>query len=61
MCLVSMVKQMSEADFEVAGVDLLWPRLGSAVLLVILLITWLRKGSKLVPELSTKAVLITGT
>ena len=61
MCLVSMVKQMSEADFEVAGVDPLWLRLGSAVLLVILLITWLRKGSKLVPELSTKAVLITGT
>ena len=61
MCLVSTVTKMSEADFEVAGVDPLWPLLGFAVLLVILLITWLRKGSKLVPELSTKAVLITGT
>ena len=60
MCLVSTVTQMSEADFEVAVVDPLWLLLGSAVLLVIPLISWLRKGSKLVPELSTKAVLITG-
>ena len=52
---------MSEADFEVAGVEALWLTLGSAVLLIILLLTLLRKGSKLVPELSTKAVLITGT
>jgi len=52
---------MSEADFEVAGVEALWPTLGSVVLLTILLITWLRKGSTLLPELSTKAVLITGT
>jgi NAD(P)-dependent dehydrogenase (short-subunit alcohol dehydrogenase family) len=51
---------MSEADFEVAGVEALWPTLGSVVLLTILLITWLRKGSTLLPELSTKAVLITG-
>jgi hypothetical protein len=52
---------MSEADFQVAGFEVLWLPLGSAMLLIILLITWLRKGSKLVPELSTKAVLITGT
>ena len=52
---------MSESDFEVASVEALWLPLGSAMLLIILLITWLRKGSKLVPELSTKAVLITGT
>jgi len=52
---------MSEADFEVAGFETLWLPLGSAVLLIILLILWLRKGSKLVPDLSTKAVLITGT
>jgi hypothetical protein len=52
---------MSEVDIEVAGVDPLCLWLGSAMLLVILLVTWLRKDSKLVPELSTKAVLITGT
>jgi hypothetical protein len=52
---------MAEAGFEVAGIEGLWLPLGSAVLLIVLLITWLRKGSKLVPELSTKAVLITGT
>jgi K+ transporter len=51
---------MSEAD-EVACVEGLWLPLGSAMLIVILLITWLKKGSILVPELSTKAVLITGT
>jgi hypothetical protein len=51
---------MSEAGFEVAGVEGLWLPLGSAVL-IILLITWLRKGCKLIPELNTKAVLITGT
>jgi hypothetical protein len=52
---------MSQADLEVAAVDALWLRVGLAILLIILLITWLRKGSKLLPELSTKAVLITGT
>jgi len=52
---------MSEADIEVAGFEMFWLPLGSAVLLIILLILWLRKGSKLVPDLSTKAVLITGT
>lgn len=51
---------MSQADLEVAAVDALWLRVGLAILLIILLITWLRKGSKLLPELSTKAVLITG-
>jgi hypothetical protein len=52
---------MAEEGFEVAGIEGLWLSLGSAALLIVLLITWLRKGSKLVPELSTKAVLITGT
>jgi len=52
---------MSETDVDVAVVEGLWVPLGSAVLLMILLITWLRKGSKFVPELSTKSVLITGT
>jgi hypothetical protein len=52
---------MEEAGFEVTGVEWLWLPLGSAVLLIVLLITWLRNGSKLVPELSTKAILITGT
>jgi len=52
---------MSETDVDMAVVEGLWVPLGSAVLFIILLITWLRKGSKLVPDLSTKAVLITGT
>jgi hypothetical protein len=52
---------MSEADVEVAGGEALWLPLGSAMLLIILLITWLRKSSTLIPGLSTKAVLITGT
>jgi hypothetical protein len=52
---------MSEADVEVAGVEGFWLPLGSTVLLIILLIAWVRKVSILLPELSTKAVLITGT
>jgi hypothetical protein len=52
---------MSEADVEVAGVEALWLPLGTAMILIILLVTWLRKEPTLVPELSTKAVLITGT
>jgi hypothetical protein len=52
---------MSHADFEVAALDPLWLRLGLATLLIIPLITWLRNGSKFVPNLTAKAVLITGT
>jgi hypothetical protein len=51
---------MSEENVEVSLVEALWLPLVSTTILIVLLITCLRKGSTLVPELSTKAVLITG-
>jgi hypothetical protein len=56
---------MAEADVEVTDVQALWLPLGLALLLIMMLIGWLircwMECSALVPELSTKAVLITGT